>query len=103
MLPAALLVLVTGCSAVAPLAAPQESDPATTSTQPIAEASYADTVRSTWQANGRVESIVMSDEAVYLGGEFTDMAPPGSAAWVSRPHVAAIDITSGSPSRGNPR
>ena len=97
MLPAALLVLVTGCSAGAPFAAPQESDPATTSTQPIAEASYADTVRPTWQANGRVESIVMSAEAIYLGGEFTDMAPPGSAAWVSRPHVAAIDITSGAP------
>ncbi len=116
-MPAALLVLVVGCSATGATSVEgqengdpittstgatsvqgqENGDPITTSTGPAPEAGYADTVRPTWQANGRVESIVMSDDAVYLAGEFTAIAPPGSDDWVTHPYLAALDAASGAP------
>ena len=44
-----------------------------------------------WQTNGRVRAIVYSGTTVYIGGEFTEVRPPGGGAPVARNHLAAID------------
>jgi hypothetical protein len=52
---------------------------------------------STWQANGRVRAIVYAANAVYVGGEFTQVLPPtkDGGSPVTRNHAAAFDATSG--------
>ena len=97
----ALVVLIAGCAATGSLVGEDTEDQTTTSAQ-TGPAAYADTVQPTWQTNGRVESIVFSDEVVYLAGEFTAIAPPGSDRWTAQPHVAAFDVTTGEPLAWNP-
>ncbi len=51
-----------------------------------------------YQTNGRVETIAISGTTAYIGGKFTAVRPPGSAAGhglVARAHAAAIDLTTG--------
>ncbi len=81
----ALVGLIAGCATTGSLLAEDTEDQTTTSAQTGQPAAYADTVRPTWQTNGRVESIVFSDEVVYLAGQFTAIAPPGSDEWVTQP------------------
>jgi nitrite reductase/ring-hydroxylating ferredoxin subunit len=52
---------------------------------------------STWQANGRVRTIAYSANAVYIGGEFTQVMPPAKdgGSPVVRNHAAAFDAKTG--------
>jgi outer membrane protein assembly factor BamB len=55
-------------------------------------------VGQSWQANGRVETVVISGSTAYLGGMFTSMRPSGDPAGtgeVARNHAAAIDLETG--------
>ena len=59
----------------------------------------------TYQANGRVEQIVISGDTAYLAGQFTSMRPFGAAAGtgeVTRNHVAAVNIQTGALLPWNP-
>jgi hypothetical protein len=52
----------------------------------------------TWQTNGIVRAIAYAGGAVYLGGDFTKVRPPGAAAGtgeVGRNHLAAFSATTG--------
>jgi outer membrane protein assembly factor BamB len=54
--------------------------------------------RATWQTNGIVRAVVYHGGAVYIGGEFTSVRPPGAASGtgeVARNHVAALSATTG--------
>src|SRR6266849_2171831 len=52
---------------------------------------------STWQANGRVRTIVYAGGVVYIGGEFTQLLPPAGSSGtpVVRNHGAALNETTG--------
>ena len=53
---------------------------------------------SSWQTNGTVWAIAYANGAVYLGGDFTSVRPPGATAGtgeVVRNHLAAFDATTG--------
>jgi plastocyanin len=65
---------------------------------PSAPASPFDqTPDPTWQTNGRVRTIVYTPNAIYIGGEFTQVIPPRTVGGdpVPRNHVAAFDATTG--------
>jgi hypothetical protein len=50
----------------------------------------------TWQANGKVDSIVYANGVVYLGGDFTSVRPPGSGGTaVTRNYAAALNASTG--------
>lgn len=53
----------------------------------------------TWQTNDRVRAVVYAGDTVYLGGSFSAVRPPGTAAdssqAVPRSRVAAFDRTTG--------
>jgi hypothetical protein len=52
----------------------------------------------TWQANGIVRAIAYAGGAVYIGGDFTSVRPPGAKAGsgeVARGHLAAFNATTG--------
>ncbi len=60
---------------------------------------------ATFQANGRVDTILTIGNTVYLGGQFTSVRPSGAAAGtgeVARNHLAAFDRTSGALLAWNP-
>jgi hypothetical protein len=57
---------------------------------------------STWQTNGRVRTIVYSNGVAYLGGEFTQVIPPGGGTPVVRNHLAAFDEATGALLPWNP-
>jgi hypothetical protein len=60
----------------------------------------------TYQTNGRVTAIAAIGNTVYIGGTFTSVRPAGAAAGsgeVSRPHLAALDATTGALLPWNPR
>jgi hypothetical protein len=51
-----------------------------------------------WQTNGTVWALAAANGAVYLGGDFTSVRPPGAAAGtgeVPRNHLAAFDAATG--------
>ncbi|HEX8767911.1 MAG TPA: hypothetical protein VF714_06045, partial [Jatrophihabitans sp.] len=53
---------------------------------------------SSWQTNGTVSAIAAANGIVYLGGDFTSVRPPGSAAGsgeVARNHLAAFNASTG--------
>ena len=53
---------------------------------------------SSWQTNGSVTSMAYAAGTVFLGGDFTSVRPPGSAAGtgeVPRNHLAAFDAATG--------
>jgi hypothetical protein len=53
---------------------------------------------SSWQTNGTVWAIASAHGAVYLGGDFTSVRPPGAPAGtgeVPRNHMAAFDAATG--------
>jgi plastocyanin len=57
---------------------------------------YNWTPDSSWQTNGRVRTIVYSGGVIYLGGEFTQVRPPGTGGTpVARNHLAALDEATG--------
>jgi plastocyanin len=57
---------------------------------------YNWTPDSSWQTNGRVRTIVYSGGVIYLGGEFTQVRPPGTSGnAVTRNHLAALDEATG--------
>ena len=61
---------------------------------------------ATWQTNGAVRAIRISNGVIYLGGDFTSLRPPGAASGthtVARAHAAAIDARTGRLLRWNPR
>jgi hypothetical protein len=57
---------------------------------------------STWQANGRVRAIAISNGTVYIGGSFTSLMSHGTRRSVVRHHLAAIDEATGRPTSWNP-
>jgi hypothetical protein len=57
---------------------------------------------STWQANGRVRAIAISNGTVYIGGSFTALMSHGARRSVVRHHLAAIDEATGRPTSWNP-
>lgn len=57
---------------------------------------------STWQANGRVRAIAISNGTVYIGGSFTSLMSHGTRRKVVRHHLAAIDEATGRPTSWNP-
>src|SRR5262245_27402739 len=57
---------------------------------------------SSWQTNGRVRTIVYSNGVAYLGGEFTEVSPPGGGTPVARNHLAAFDEATGALLPWNP-
>ncbi|HEY2824386.1 MAG TPA: hypothetical protein VGI83_02475 [Gemmatimonadales bacterium] len=62
--------------------------------------------KATWQTNGTVRAIRISNGVIYLGGDFTGLRPPGAAEGtetVARGHAAAIDARTGRLLRWNPR
>ena len=61
---------------------------------------------ATWQTNGTVRAIRISNGVIYLGGDFTGLRPRGAALGeetVSRGHAAAIDARTGRLLPWNPR
>jgi len=61
---------------------------------------------ATWQTNGAVRAIRISNGVIYLGGDFTALRPAGAAPGthtVSRAHAAAIDARTGRLLHWNPR
>ena len=62
-------------------------------------------VDSTYQTNGRVDTIVTIGNNVYIGGQFTSVRPSGAALGtgeVPRSHLAAFDRTTGALLTWNP-
>ncbi len=83
--PAALALAVTVVSALLLVPAPALADVPTTATP-------------TWQTNGIVRAVAYVGGAVYIGGDFTSVRPPGAAAGtgeVARNHLAAFGATTG--------
>jgi len=61
---------------------------------------------ATWQTNGAVRAIRISNGVIYLGGDFTSLRPPRAAAGedvVARAHAAAINARTGRLLAWNPR
>ena len=60
---------------------------------------------TTYQTNGRVETIVIQGTTAYIGGKFTAVRPAGAAPGaheVVRNHAAAINLTTGAMLPWNP-
>ena len=58
---------------------------------------------ATWQAQGRVSALAISNGVVYLGGSFTSLISHGSPRkTVTRNHLAAINEATGVPTAWNP-
>jgi hypothetical protein len=56
----------------------------------------------TWQAEGRVSVLAISNGVVYLGGSFTTLTSHGTRRTVTRHRLAAIDESTGKPTAWNP-
>src|SRR4051812_49399595 len=68
------------------------------STAVAAQGSVPGTTASSWQTNGVVRAVAYANGMVYLGGDFTSVRPPGSAAGsgeVARNRIAAFNATTG--------
>jgi len=88
------LVLLLALSMVATIG----SLPIVNSAGALEEATVVASTSSTWQTNGTVRALAYANGAVYLGGEFTSVRPPGAAAGtgeVPRSHIAAFDASTG--------
>ncbi|HEY3765980.1 MAG TPA: hypothetical protein VGL44_12555 [Gaiellales bacterium] len=83
------------CAAAALLAGP-----ATALAAPAAGPSSAPI--ATWQAQGRVSALEISNGVVYLGGSFTSLFSHGTRKTVTRNHLAAISERTGAPLAWNP-
>src|SRR6476646_186811 len=62
------------------------------------QSSVSGTVAPSWQTNGTVWSLAAANGAVYVGGEFTSVRPPGVAAGTSetaRTRLAAFSASTG--------
>jgi hypothetical protein len=58
---------------------------------------------STWEAQGRVSALAISNGVVYLGGSFTSLSSKGAGRkTVTRNHLAAINEATGAPTSWNP-
>jgi trimeric autotransporter adhesin len=57
---------------------------------------------STYQTNGRVNTILPIGDTIYIGGRFTSVRPAGGGASVARNHLAAFDRVSGALLSWNP-
>jgi len=55
-----------------------------------------------WVTNGPVLAVAYDAGTVYLGGDFTQVGPPGGGAMVTRNHLAALDAATGTPTPWNP-
>jgi hypothetical protein len=67
-----------------------------------AEANHSGTLNGTplssWQTNAQVRALAYANGVVYLGGDFTSVRPPGSAAGtneVARSYIAAFSASTG--------
>lgn len=66
--------------------------------EPTASGQIAASPDRTWQTDGRVDAIVYAGNAVFLGGEFSSVRPPGRDAGieiVARRNLAAFDALTG--------
>ena len=72
------------------------------STGALGRAAPSSAPLSTWQANGRVRAIAISNGTVYIGGSFTSLMSHGTRRSAVRHHLAAIDEATGRPPRGTP-
>src|SRR5204863_9609044 len=72
------------------------------STEALGRAALSSAPLSTWQANGRVRAIAISNGTVYIGGSFTALMSHGTRRSVVRHHLAAIDEATGRPTTWNP-
>jgi hypothetical protein len=57
---------------------------------------------ATWQAQGRVSALAISNGVVYLGGSFTSLFSHGTRKTITRNHLAAINEKTGVPTAWNP-
>jgi hypothetical protein len=57
---------------------------------------------SSWQTDGKVNAIVVSNGKIYIGGSFTHVTPPGGGTAVARNHLAALSATTGALLPWNP-
>src|SRR6266536_5096448 len=88
------LVLLLALSMVATIG----SLPIVNSAGALEEATVVASTSSTWQTNGTVRALAYANGAVYLGGEFTSVRPPGAALGsgeVARSRIAAFDAATG--------
>jgi Domain of unknown function (DUF5122) beta-propeller len=68
-----------------------------------AAARVSDTPAASWQANGRVSAMAISNGKIYIGGSFTDVMPAGSpTTLVARHHLAAFSARTGALLPWNP-
>ena len=66
------------------------------SAAPAFAVAFDETPDPTWQTNGRVNAVVYAGNAVYIGGEFTRVRPPGSSSGdVVRNRLAAFEVATG--------
>jgi hypothetical protein len=69
----------------------------------VPAAAPSNTPLSTWQAQGRVSALAISNGVVYLGGSFTSLSSHGATRkTVTRNHLAAINEATGAPTAWNP-
>jgi hypothetical protein len=87
--------VMVGAVAVGALAAP---GPALA----VPVAAPSSTPLATWQAQGRVSALAISNGVVYLGGSFTSLLSHGTRKTVTRNHLAAINEATGAPTTWNP-
>ncbi len=74
-------------------------------TSALAASTLSQTSTATYQANGRVASVVTIGNTTYLGGSFTAVRPAGAApgsSGVARQHLAAVNATTGALRPWNP-
>lgn len=85
-----LLLLAPVCLVLGLLAPAGAATPALLSTNPVA---------SFWQTNGRVQAILATRYAVYIGGTFTELLGPNGQR-VAVHNMAALNPTTGAPLPG---
>lgn len=60
-----------------------------------APVSFSPTPVSGWSTNAPVHAVLIVGNTVYVGGDFTQVRPPGGGAAVNRARLAAFDIHTG--------
>jgi hypothetical protein len=68
----------------------------------VPAAGPSSTPLATWQAQGRVSALAISNGVVYLGGSFTSLLSHGTRETITRHHLAAINEATGVPTAWNP-
>src|SRR4051812_31065245 len=66
--------------------------------QPIAEAApvqYSPTPIAGWSTNAPVKAVLIVGDTVYVGGDFTQVRPPGGGAAIARTRLAGFDVHTG--------